>query len=690
MKRIAKQKRRSTSLNKNIPSIMSALSKTGTALLFFCTSLLTAQAPAQPELGHRSAPLLQKNGLAFKDLNKNGQVDAYEDWRLPLEKRVQDLLKRMTLEEKTGFMIISSIRMEGDNTFTPELPKRELSSALEERDVYSTVNMFTRKPLRDTFLNIAATTKGVANLHLRHFILRSNASARLTAEWANNLQALAESTRLGIPAIVASNPRNHVTVDASMGLSQGQTVFSQWPGELGLAAMRDLELTRSFASIAAREWAAVGLRKGYMYMADLATEPRWERTEGTFGEDADLAADMIRAITLGFQGERLNPQSVALTIKHFPGGGPQVDGQDPHFEWGQDQHYPGKRFDYHLKPFQAAIDAGTSAIMPYYAKPIGTPFEQVAFAYNKAVIHDLLRKKMGFTGIVNSDTGPITMMPWGVEGLSLVERYEKALKAGVDIFSGGADPAPLLETVRSGRISEKRIDESVARLLREKFALGLFENPYTQPEAAARLVGNAEFQKQGDLALRKSIVLLRNEAQLLPLKPKTKVFFERHYDNRRGAAPYAPILPENNPWNLEFVKTPEEADVILLWLIPNNGGLFGSTGQPIDIRLSNNKIDVQRVNALRALKPTVIAVNFSNPWVVEEVDAPRAPSFLATFGTTPDALLDVVSGRFSPTGRMPISIPTSKAAVDQNLSDVPGYLKAGNYALFKFGDGMGY
>jgi beta-glucosidase len=282
------------------------------------------------------------------------------------------------------------------------------------------------------------------------------------------------------------------------------------------------------------------------------------------------------------------------------------------------------------------------------------------------------------------------MMPWGVEDLSLVERYEKALKAGVDIFSGGADPTPLLETVRSGRISEKRIDESVARLLREKFALGLFENPYTQPEAAARLVGNAEFQKQGDLALRKSIVLLRNEAQLLPLKPKTKVFFERHYDNRRGAAPYAAILPENNTWGLEFVKTPEEADVILLWLIPNNGGLFGSTGQPIDIRLSNNKIDVQRVNALRALKPTVIAVNFSNPWVVEEVDAPRAPSFLATFGTTADALLDVVSGRFNPSGRMPISIPASKAAVDQNLSDVPGYLKAGNYALFKFGDGMGY
>lgn len=664
-----------------------------TALFFAAAPALFAQRPAmqQPILGHRSALIMEEKGLKFKDLNKNGRLDAYEDWRLPTEKRVKNLLKLMTLEEKVGFMIISSIRMDGDNTFTPQLPKRPITSALEERDVMATVNMFTRKPLRDSFLNIAATTKGVTSLHLRHFILRTNTTAALIAAWSNNLQALAESDRLGIPAIVASNPRNHVTVDASVGLSQGQTVFSKWPGELGMAAMRDVGLAREFGEIAAREWSAVGLRKGYMYMADLATEPRWERTEGTFGEDADLAADMIRAFTLGFQGEKMGPHSVALTTKHFPGGGPQVDGQDPHFEWGQEQHYPGKMFKYHLKPFQAAIDAGTSAIMPYYARPINTEYENVAFAYNKQVINDLLRKKMGFKGIINSDTGPITMMPWGVENLSLVERYEKALKAGVDIFSGGADPSKLLETVRSGRISEKRIDESVKRLLKEKFDLGLFENPYTSPEAAEKLVGNAEFQKKGDLALRKSIVLLRNDQALLPLKSGTKVYFERHYDNGRDREPHMVVIPtEKDRAGLEFVKTPEEADVVLLWLIPNNGGLFGSTGKPIDISISKNKIDVDYVNKMRALKPTVIAVNFSNPWVISEIETPKMPVLLATFGTSLDALLDVVGGRFKPSGKMPVSIPVSKAAVDNNLSDVPGYLKAGNYALFKFGDGLSY
>lgn len=237
----------------------------GLCCLCFCTpGNKLSRNFVQPTLASRSAKLLTAEGFQFKDLNKNGRLDPYEDWRQPVEKRVDNLLSQMTLEEKTGFMLISSIRMDGDNTFTPNLPKREITANLEERNVWATVNMFTRKPLRDSFLNISATTSGIRDLHLRHFILRTNASARLTATWANHLQALAEGTRLGIPAIVASNPRNHVTVDASMGLSQGSTVFSRWCGELGLAAARDTALARTFGNIAAQEWAAVGLRKGYI------------------------------------------------------------------------------------------------------------------------------------------------------------------------------------------------------------------------------------------------------------------------------------------------------------------------------------------------------------------------------------------------------------------------------------------
>ncbi len=463
------------------------------ASLTLLSILLQAQKPTQPQLGNRTVEILTVNNLKFKDLNKNYKLDQYEDWRLPNNVRIKDLIGQMTIEEKIGFMLISSTRLAGDYSFQPNAPKAEISSGFNEEDLVQPINMFTRKPLPVPNLGAAGTTKGVMTYHLRHFILRANTTAQIMAEWSNNLQALCESSRLGIPAIVASNPRNHVTTDASVGLSVGTTVFSKWPGELGLSAMRDLPLTREFAQIAAKEWASVGLRKGYMYMADLATEPRWQRVEGTFGEDADWAASMTREIVLGFQGLKLNKNSVALTTKHFPGGGPQEDGQDSHFDWGKFAHYPGGMFDYHVKPFKAAIDAGTSSMMPYYSAPKDKNMEAVGFSYNKAVIKDLLRTKLGFRGIINSDTGPIDMMPWGVENLTVLERYQKAIEAGVDIFSGGADPTLLLETVKKGMVTEARINESIARLLKEKYELGLFENPYVDVENAIKTVGNAEF-----------------------------------------------------------------------------------------------------------------------------------------------------------------------------------------------------
>ena len=679
---------------KTLPSLLFTAKNRALLLLILWVCLFTspvfAQKPTQAQLGYRSAKIIKKAGLEFKDLNKNGKLDAYEDWRLPVETRVQDLISKMSIEEKVGFMLISTTRLAGDFSFQQNGPRAEITSGFNEEDLKQETNMFSRKPLPFPLLTASGTTKGVKERHLRHFILRANTPAKIMAEWSNNLQALCEDTRLGIPAIVASNPRNHITVDASIGLSVGTTVFSRWPGELGLAAMNDLKMTRTFAEIAAKEWAAVGLRKGYMYMADLATEPRWQRIEGTFGENADLAAGMMREIVLGFQGNKLGAQSIALTTKHFPGGGPQVEGQDPHFEWGKDQHYPGKMFDYHLKPFQAAIDAGTSAIMPYYAKPIGTQYEELAFAYNKAIIKDLLRDKMGFKGIINSDTGPIEMMPWGVEALSVLERYQKAIECGVDLFSGSGDPAQLLEVVKKGMVSEARINESIARLLREKMDLGLFENPYVDVAMAEKTVGNAEFQKQADLAFRKSIVLLRNNAKLLPLAKKTKVYVESYYDNGRGGAPVSVIIPKTNNWDLEFVATREAADVVVLWLTPTMGGLFSAKNEPIELQLSKNKIDIARVNETTYHKPTVLVINYSSPWVIDEIDNPNVKTVLATFGTSTDALLDVLSGKFNPSGKMPFSTPVSRKAVLDNQSDVPGYLKSKGYALFKFGDGLSY
>jgi beta-glucosidase len=284
------------------------------------------------------------------------------------------------------------------------------------------------------------------------------------------------------------------------------------------------------------------------------------------------------------------------------------------------------------------------------------------------------------------------MMPWGVEKLTILERYQKALDCGVDIFSGSADPSYLMETVEKDLVSETRINESIARLLREKFELGLFENPYVDVEKAIKTVGNADFQKKGDLAMRKSIVLLRNNAQLLPLKAKTKVYFESYYDNGRTKNPVNVLKPAAEKYpNLEFVDSKEAADVVLLWLTPNGGSLFNTKeGEAIELQLSKNKIDMARVNSVINSKPTIVAINYTSPWVIDEIDAKNLKTVLATFGTTPDAILDIVTGTFKPSGKMPFSTPVSKKAVLENQSDVPGHLKPKGYALFRFGDGLSY
>lgn len=679
----------------------------------------------QPLLGARSASIIEKHGLRFKDLNKNGKLDKYEDWRLTPEERSSDLLSKMTVDEKAGFMMINSLNMVGTRAAEASGGKLSASDLSEgggrtmgggeggfgqnrnrqgepgaapagnNRGARQAQAGGNGERIAAMGASGAGTKKMVSEFHMRHFILRSNESARVTAEWANKLQELCESEPLGIPAVIASNPRNNITTNASLGTSVGSTVFSSWPGELGLSAMRDLQLTREFADISRQEWSAVGLRKGYMYMADLATEPRWSRVNGTFGENAEWVAGMIKEVVLGFQGDTLGIGSVALTTKHFPGGGSGKNGQDSHFEWGKAEVYPGGMFNNNLIPFQAAIDAGTSSIMPYYSLPSGTEYEEVGYSFNKGVITDLLRNKMGFKGIINSDTGPLTGMPWGVENLTKQQRYIKALEAGVNIFSGESDPAMLINIIDSGMVDISYIDKSVRLLLEEKFRLGLFENPYVDADAAEKIVNNDKFREKAALAQRKSIVLLRNENEALPLKPGTKVYFESLQRSQRGPSAEVPnvYLPETNNLDIRFVKTAAEADLLLLWLQPAGNSLFASTGQPVSLSLSKCGVDVGYVNKLAARKKVVLVVNYTNPWVINEVYNEKTRNIvgvLATFGTTADALLDVITGRFNPTGRMPFSTPVSDQAVENQKEDVPGYLEGEGYALFNYDEGLSY
>ena len=595
----------------------------------------------------------------FRDLNKNGRIDPYEDPRRPIEERVEDLLSQMTLEEKAGMMFHTMITMKDDG------------SLVEEASPFS----------RDT------TSEMVVGKCMNHFNILYALPAKPMVEWHNRLQKLAESTRLGIPVTISSDPRHAFSNNPLASMMAGP--FSQWPEPIGLAATHDPQLVQEFADIARQEYLAVGIRVALHPMADLATEPRWGRINGTFGEDAGLSSEMVKAYIRGFQGEKIGPTSVSCMTKHFPGGGPQLNGEDPHFPYGREQVYPGHNFDYHLKPFEAAFEAGTSQIMPYYGMPVGIGLEEVGFSYNKGVITGLLREKYGFDGIICTDWGLITdviiegrmVMParcWGVEHLSAPERAKKILEAGVDQFGGEACPEVIVGLVRSGQIAESRLDGSVRRLLHEKFRLGLFDDPYRDPEAAEKTLGKAEFRAKGELAQRKSIVLLKNGATsgkpVLPLQGRPKLYVEG-------------ISAEIAGQYSEVVVSPGEADFAILRLNtpyePREGFLESlfHTGS-----LEFKPEEKQHILGIMEQAPTIVDLYLERPAVIPEING-KCAALLGSFGANDAALLDVMFGQFKPQGKLPFELPSSMEAVKKQKEDLP---YDSENPLYPFGFGLSY
>ena len=387
-------------------------------------------AATQPTIGVRSREVLTVDGQQFKDANGNGTVDPYEDWRLAVDVRVDDLVSRMTLDEKAGLMLIDTMGPGCGGTLTPA------GARLLE------MQKMTRFILRNVVKATADPCDGSVTPARNGYVV----TPLQMAEFTNAVQALAESQRLGIPVLFKDNARNHYDTDPRFGISGGAGAFTEFPKEGGVAAAalgaRDMSPVKALAEVMSSEWRAIGLRGMYGYTADLATEPRWYRVQETFTEDADLDAEIMKTLVLGLQGGPVSPATaVALTIKHFPGGGPQELGLDPHYSFGKRQIYPGGGFEYHLKPFKAAIDAGVSSIMPYYGVPVGVTYQGVTygstgFAFSKEIVTDLLRGKLGFIGYVNSDTGIISDRAWGLEQRSVPERAAAAINGGTDILSG--------------------------------------------------------------------------------------------------------------------------------------------------------------------------------------------------------------------------------------------------------------
>ena len=700
-----------------------------------------------PELGYSpesGVTILNIDGYAFKDLNKNGSLDVYEDWRQDVGSRAADLASKMTVEQICGLMLYSKAVT--------------IDSAALNADVISY--------MKDDFI--------------RHMLVSAVKDARTAAMWANNVQGYCESAVHGIPANNSSDPRNYTNGKANTSAynpepdgefdPDGTSDISKWPREIGLGATFDPELVGLFGRIASAEYRAMGLTTALSPQIDLSTEPRWRRFYGSFSESPLLSRDMARTYCDAFQttkGSRngWGDESVNCMVKHWPGGGTGEAGRDAHFGIGKYAVYPGGGFDISLIPFvQGAFNLkgktkAASAVMPYYTisynqDPSG---ENVANGFSAYIIRDLLRTEYEYEGVVCTDWGIVSDYqktfehagkPWGVETASLAERRLKCFEVGVDQLGGVYDMEPSLEAYQlwaakyGEESARERFELSARRLLTNIFNVGLFENPYVCPDNAEKVVGNTDFVAAGYDAQIKSIVMLKNHDNVLPVAEKIKVYQPlrkmgpamTHWQKPIPAYEEYPFSKELLEKYFEVTDNPQEADIALVsikspfghwgymqpkageeegeyWPISLQYGPYTAThareksiagGDPTEAsdnrsyrgrtEISFNESDMHLVIQTKELmgdKPVVLVVAMDRPFVPAEIE-PYADAILLSLGVTNNALLDIISGHREPSALLPCQLPADMKTVEEQCEDLPFdmdcYVDAdGNTYDFAFG-----
>lgn len=541
--------------------------------------------------------ILYIKNKAFKDLNHNGTVDPYEDWRLSAEERAKDLADQMRPAEIAGLMLYSNHQRVDSAQPTPDQIK-----FMKEDNV-------------------------------RHILVTTVKSPEVAAQWNNNIQKFAESLRLGIPANNSSDPRNSADNDSEFNAGGGGAI-SMWPNELGMAATFDTDLMTKYGEIVSTEYRALGLATALSPQADIATDPRWMRFNGTYGENPILVRDLIQAYCDAFQTSPAEYsrygawgyRSVNTMVKHWPGGGPGEGGRDAHFGRGKYAVYPNNNLDVQKIAFVDGafkLKGGTgmsAAVMPYYTISYGQSKENIANNFNHEIITDQLRNKAGFDGVVCTDWGVTadeinpgihSGKPWGVEDFSVVERHYMALMAGIDQFGGNNDAKPVLEAFemiknRQGEAKMlERIKESAYRLLLNMFRTGLFDNPYVNPSETAKIVGNPEFMEEGYKAQCKSIVVLKNSDKVLPLQGEKKAkvyipqrFLPKHANFFGGyteAKTITPVKPELVNKYFEQVDDANDADVALVFIDSPMSGWGYKTSDVLSDKLLKEKT-YQKIN----------------------------------------------------------------------------------------------
>lgn len=668
--------------------------------------------------------ILSDKGYAFKDLNRNGSLDKYEDWRLPVAVRAQDLAEQLSIEEIAGLMLYSAHQ---------SIPAGGFSARGFGGNTYG------GKPFAESGAKASdlsdAQIKFLQEDNLRHVLVTRVESPAVAAEWNNNVQAFVEGLGHGIPANNSSDPRNSASATAEYDAGSGGQI-SLWPSSLGMAATFEPELVEKFGHIAAQEYRALGIATCLSPQIDLATEPRWSRFSGTFGESPELDTEMARAYIDGFQtsygADEIEGgwgyKSVNAMMKHWPSGGPEEAGRDAHYNYGKYAVYPGANYGDHIKAF---VDGGlnlakgtkmVAAVMPYYT--ISTSFndhrQTAGNSYSSYLINELLRGEYSFDGVVCTDWGVTSDNPaiesfgttcWGKETETVAQRHFDIIEAGVDQFGGNNDKGPVIEAYnmwveKYGKESaDKRFQESARRLLTNIFRTGLFENPYLDPSESSDFVGNPEFMAEGYNAQLKSIVMIKNHEKALPFKKQTKIYLPKKIDSK--------ILDRFSDYI--FVDDAKDADAALVFISePSTGPGYdvndrnkGGNGYvPISLQYSEYKAEYARevslaggdpkesftnrtykgkttkasnyseleliINTKKAMgdKPVIAVVSMGRPMVMAEVE-PYVDAIVVAFSVQNQAILDVVTGAYEPSGLLPMQLPKDMKTVELQKEDVP-------------------
>lgn len=679
--------------------------------------------------------ILEEDGLYFKDLARCGKLLPYEDWRLSPWERAMDLAGRLSLEEIAGLMLYS--------------PHQAVPGMGGPFAGTYDGKPFSESGKADWALNDQQKTFLTAE-HIRHVLLITVKDAATSAMWNNELQKMAEGLPFGIPVNISSDPRNGARSSIAAEFKTAGTDVSKWPEGVGFAACFDPEVVRQFAEDASREYRAMGICTALGPQIDLCTEPRWMRFIDTLGENADASVAMVKAYCDGMQTTKATGswgyESVNTMVKHWPGGGTGEGGRDAHYAFGEFAVYPGGKQAEHLRPFTEGafrLDGKTecaSAVMPYYTVSWGYDTKNgknVGNSYSEYIIKDLLRDKYNFQGVVCTDWG-ITADPsdtiegfgsrcYGMEKFTEAQRHLIAIMNGVDQFGGNSRIAPIVEAFRLGceqygeKTMRERFELSAARLLKNIFQCGLFENPYLDPAESAKIVGCAEFVRHGYDAQRKSVVLLKNREHVLPLQKGLKLYIPKRFI-RDSKAFFRTTIPahETDPVTDALiaaygtrVEKPEDADAAIVFvespacnsysvedLESGGNGYLPITLQyrPYTARnaretsiaggdfregftnrsyrgktnICYNEQDLDNIlDARRAMgeKPVIVVASINNPMVMSEFEN-QSDGIVAEFGVSKSAVLDVIFGEFYPTGRLPIQIPKDMDTVEAQCEDV--------------------